>query len=270
MRRLFVLILMIGVAYSVSACNFFTQPADLQTENLENEIASTNIAEVRQTATYNADRLVVTLQYAQTSVGIMEQQSTRIASTLVAAGMFIVDTGAITPIMPTNDPANPVASPNASNNFVTPVLGEAGAARANIPIQNPPSPTPLATTDPNVPRLANIQLAAQVGVDDCPLGASTSFTTATTDIYATAIAYSLTSAYTVSSRWLRDGTEIAAYEWTPDFNIDQACIWFHLPSAAVEFVPGNWSVEIALNGTPVASPINFTITGSTDDMSGGM
>lgn len=266
MKRFLIGMLMGGAAYLLSACNFFAQPADLQTENLANQVASTDIAAVRQTATVNADRLLITLQYAQTSVGVMQQQGTRIAATMVAAGMAIIDTSGVTLAAPTPNPANPAASPLAANNFVTPVIAGEGAARSNIPIQNPPTPTPIATSDPTLPRLGSIVLAEQVGADDCPLGASTTFTTAATDIYATAIAYNLTPAQTVSSRWLRDGAEIATYEWTPDFSIAQACIWFHLPASAVEFVPGSWSVEIALDGILVGSPIAFTITSSADDV----
>lgn len=270
MKRLFLMLLLIGAAYALSACNFFSQPGDLQTENLANDLANTEIAAVRQTATVGADRLLVTLQFVETSVGIMQQQGTRIAATMVAAGMPIIDTSAITPIATANDPG---ATANPANNLVTPVISGQGAASGNITIQNPPTPTPLATSDPNVPRLDNILLAEQVGPDDCPLGASTTFSGATTDIYATAIAYNLSSANTLSSRWLRDGTEIARYDWTPNFNITQACIWFHLPSAAVEFVPGNWSVEITLDGGLVGSPINFTInadaTGGADTSNSG-
>jgi len=270
MKRFFLMMLLIGAAYTLSACNFFTQPGDLQTETLANEIANTEIAAVRQTATVSADRLLVTLQFVETSVGIMQQQGTRIAATMVAAGMPIIDTSAISPIAPANDPA---ASPNPAGNNVTPVISGEGAARANIPIQNPPTPTPIATSDPNIPRIDTILLAEQVGVDDCPLGAATDFSASATDIYATAIAYNLTPANTVRSRWLRDGAEITAYDWTPNFEIAQACIWFHLPAAAVEFVPGNWSVEFTLDGALVGSPVNFTITAnaaiSTDSSTSG-
>ncbi|MBE2269702.1 MAG: hypothetical protein IAE80_15810 [Anaerolinea sp.] len=264
MKYVGLLILWIGAALALSACNFFSQPADLQTENLENQVANTEIAAVRQTATVNADRLLITLAYAQTSVSVLNQQGTRIASTLVAAGMLMVDTSGITAVAPTPNPggnpgANPPAGAPAGGSLITPIVGE-GAARSNIEIQQPPSPTPLATADPNVPRLGNFQLAGQVGVDDCPLGATTSFSSTATEIYATAIAYNVRSGDLISTRWLRDGTEIATYDWQPSFDIEQACIWFYLPASEVEFVPGNWSVEFTLNGAAAGSPVAFTIT----------
>ena len=125
------MLLLIGAAYALSACNFFSQPGDLQTENLANDLANTEIAAVRQTATVGADRLLVTLQFVETSVGIMQQQGTRIAATMVAAGMPIIDTSAITPIAPANDPG---ATANPANNLVTPVISGQGAASGNITI----------------------------------------------------------------------------------------------------------------------------------------
>lgn len=260
MRRFFIVTLLIGAAYALNGCNFFSQPTDLQTENLAIEVANTEIAAVRQTATGSADRLLATLQSVETAVGSMQQQGTRIAATMVAAGMSIIDTSAITPL------PNAGASPVPGDNLVTAVVGE-GGARANISIQAPPTPTPIATADPNTPRLGNIVLAEQVGVDDCPLGVTTTFASAAARIYATAIAYNLTPAHLVTADFTRDGQPVVSYEWTPSFNIAQGCIWFELPATAVEFVPGNWSVQLALNGTPAGAPVNFTIT--ADSMSSG-
>jgi hypothetical protein len=261
MKRLALLILLIVLVALASACNFFTQPADLQTENLEIEIAGTEIAAVRQTATANADRLAITLEYAQTAVGNVDQQSTRIAATLVAGGMAIVDASAITAVAPTEAFENSGGLVNSPVPEIsaTPFVSGEGSARGSITIQEPPSPTPLATADSSRPRLASITLTEQVGADDCPIGSATSFSANAQDIYAAAVAYNLTPAHVVSSRWLLDGTEAAFYEWSPDFNIQEACIWFHLPASAVTFTPGNWSVELAIDGVSVGTPIAFTI-----------
>lgn len=262
MRRIYILLLLVGI--SVSACNFFTQPTDLQTENLENEIAATQIAQVRETATVNADRLLITLEYAQTAVRDVEIRSTRIASTLVASGMLFVDASGLTLVPETEEAgASAGSTPAMAERFVTPVVSGQGSARSNIPIQEPPTPTPIATADPSMPTLTNLTLTERVGADDCPIGASTSFTTNTTDIYATAVAHNLGPSNVVMSTWTRDGAQAAFYEWSPNFEISEACIWFHLPASAVEFVPGNWSVQLALDGAPVGSPLTFTITGNS-------
>lgn len=263
MKRIFILLLLV-VGIGISACNFFTQPTDLQTENLENEIAATQIAQVRETATVNADRLFITLEFAQTAVRDVEIRSTRMASTLIASGMLFVDASGLTLVPPTAE-AGAAAGSTAvmSERFVTPVVSGQGSARSNVPIQEPPSPTPIATADPNVPNLTNLTLTERVGGDDCPIGAATSFTTSTTDIYATAVAHNLRPGNLVTSTWTRDGAQAAFYEWSPNFEIAEACIWFHLPASAVEFVPGNWSVQLALDGAPVGSPLTFTIAGNS-------
>src|SRR5689334_16151050 len=124
MKRLPQLILTLGMGVFLSACNFFTQPADLQTENLQNEQAETQIAAVRATATVNADQLLITLENAQTAVGNIDLQSTRIASTLIASGMAFVNASDITPVLEATQPAeggnpnvpqiaNPLLTPNA-------------------------------------------------------------------------------------------------------------------------------------------------------------
>src|SRR5436305_12665648 len=100
MKRFTSLILIASVLISLSACNFFTQPVDLQTENLENEQAGTQISMVRATATVNADHMAVTISSAQTAVGAVDQQSTQIVATLVAQGTLIVDPSGITPAIP--------------------------------------------------------------------------------------------------------------------------------------------------------------------------
>src|SRR5215470_2792232 len=100
MKRLASLSLITSALLFLSACNFFSQPVDLQTENLQNEQAATQIAAVRATATANADRMLVTLSSVQTAVGAVDQQSTRIVATLIAQGTLIVDPSGITPVIP--------------------------------------------------------------------------------------------------------------------------------------------------------------------------
>ncbi len=99
------ILLLVSQQTLLSACNFFSQPADLQTENLQNEVAQTQIAAVRATATVNADRLMITLENAQTAVGNADLQSTRIVATLMAQGTLFVDASGITPVAPTRSAA---------------------------------------------------------------------------------------------------------------------------------------------------------------------
>ncbi len=83
-----------------------------------------------------------------------------------------------------------------------------------------------------------------------------------TDIYVTATANDTAAGTTFSSTWYYEGTQVAYYEWTPDFSIRSACIWFHMPASEVDYTAGNYNVQLAVNGTNVGAAAAFTITSS--------
>lgn len=280
MKRFFLISLLISAGALASACNFFSQPVDLQTENLQNEQAQTQISAVRSTATVNADRLLITLENAQTAVGNIDLQSTRIASTLIAAGMTFVDASGITPVAPTDAPLADNSIPQIANPLITqgaPLVNNGGGSAQGdsqlVPVT--PSPIPIqATVDPNGPSLTSITLTDQVGADDCPVASMTSFSSGAAEIYVTAMANNVVANSTLTADFTREGQEMQTYTWTPDFDIRGACIWFHMPASDVQFTPGNWSVALAINGA-AAGGLNFTVVGDvpnqinvTEDVSG--
>lgn len=256
----------------LSACNFFNQPADLQTESLQNELAQTQIAAVRATATVNADRVLITLESAQTAVGNVNLQSTRIASTLIAGGMAFVDASAITPVAPVQDMNMATSTPNSqiANPLLTPgapVVNSGGAAQgdtsliqmtATAPADQSANDTPA---DPNAANLTNITLTDTVGADDCPIAAANVFTESTTEIYVTAVGNNISAGTTIDSTWWLNGNQMQYYSWTPDFAVNGACIWFRLPAAEVTFTPGNWTVDLTIGGVAAGSA-SFTIEGT--------
>ncbi len=261
----------------LSACNFFNQPADLQTENLQNELAQTQIAAVRSTATINADRVLITLESAQTAVANVDLQSTRIASTLIAGGMTFVDASAITPVVSTLDApiatgttgsqiANPLLTPGA------PVVNNGGAAQGDsalVPVtatlpadQSSSNQTNNVQVDPSAPNLSNMTLTDAVGADDCPISSSTSFSSSTTEIYVTAVGNNIPANATLDSIWWLEGSQMQDYSWSPGFEVNGVCIWFRLPASEVTFTPGNWNVELTVDGV-IAGSLDFTITSDT-------
>jgi hypothetical protein len=270
MKRFTSLILIASVLISLSACNFFTQPVDLQTENLENEQAGTQISMVRATATVNADHMAVTISSAQTAVGAVDQQSTQIVATLVAQGTLIVDPSGITPVIPTLAPQadNGSPVPQISNPLLTPGApqvnnqGSAQGDSALVPNTQPTAAQQVAQPSANGsgPSLTNIALTEKVGKDDCPVNTTTSFSTSATDIYVTAVANNVGTSNTLSADFSVNGQSMKTYSWSPKFTIKGACIWFHMPSSDVQFTAGNWTVALAIDGTPIAAPIPFTIT----------
>jgi hypothetical protein len=273
MKRWWLLpLLALWSAAALAGCNFFAPDTSVQLLEEENRAYSTQIAEIRATATFVGDQFLATQQAAETAVRSVDLQSTRIASTLVARGTPLVDASAITPIPPTPLPIGAMleggsAGDNAVNpQLVTPMVTPGGSARGSIPVGPTPAFTDLPQSAPTpLPPINSSGQAASgdagIVTDDCPVSPTSSFTAAATTIYVTAIARSLPAGSTVTSRWLFGGVEQVSYDWTPDFDIDGACIWFFITPEAVAFSPGAWSVELLLNGASVGSN-TFTIAGA--------
>lgn len=264
----FRILLTMSAVLVLGACNFFSQPADIQTENLQSELARTQIAGIRATATVNSERLAITAEFAQGAVQNAELQSTRIASTLIAAGVTFIDVPEVAVLLPTADPLlnaggapqqtfpaiqNPLLTPGSSGIVVT-----QGASARGDAIIVVPSPTPLVQQNTSG-ALQNIQVSTRVGADDCVISPSTTFTQGMTELYVSAAA-TIVAGTTLSARWVHDGTEVAFNEWTPDFNINGACIWFNILNSSIPLTAGAWSVQLAISGTPVGQPVSFTIT----------
>jgi hypothetical protein len=285
--RIMLFPVLIIVVLLTGACNFFAPPSDIQTENLQVDIARTQIAAIRTTATTSADRLAITAEYAVRALADAQVQSTRIAATLIALGTpfveppFIPGMATQPPVIAT--PAPPVTAetliqpdtpqtvliptsdlPVIANPLITPGV----AARGGATLQALPTPTALAgapvtgaTPDPNAPTVTDIVVAARVGANDCAINPSSSFTLGVANLYVVGTARNITPGTRLTSRWTRDGVEVAFYEWTPDFAINGACVWFHVPGAQVALAAGSWTVQMTVNGVSIGTPIAFTITG---------
>jgi hypothetical protein len=100
------------------------------------------------------------------------------------------------------------------------------------------------------------------GVDDagCAVNPTSTFSSDAVEIYVVASAASLQPGGTlVTSRWRQEGAEVATFDFTPDFS--EGCLWFFIDQTDVIFTPGNWSVELEINGGLVGAPVPFTIVG---------
>src|SRR5690606_6485715 len=65
---------------------------------VQNQVLSTEIAAIRATATVDADRLIVTLEHAQTAVSQVDGQTQDLQATLGAGGLPPVDLDAMSPV----------------------------------------------------------------------------------------------------------------------------------------------------------------------------
>lgn len=244
------------------------------TLGVQNQVLNTEIAAIRSTATVEADRLVVTLEHAQTAISQVNGQTQDLQATLGAQGLPPVDlssispvpesvfatpppivdssvtTGGVAPIGITPGPTSPVIIPNQNN---------AALVLSPIPVQGGSQQTiEQQTTGP----LQNIVTTSTVGADDCAVNPTGSFTTSTTEIYAVARAVGVAANDNITSRWSMGGSEIVMYDWTPGFAIENACIWFYISQDEIAFTPGSWQVQMGINGQPVGAPVTFTIAGA--------
>jgi hypothetical protein len=127
----------------------------------------------------------------------------------------------------------------------------------------PPAPATLNTPAPDQPRLTDPRTGTQVGANsDCVENPQTTFTPDTAEIYISVRVENAPAGTEFTSRWLLNGDEIITHTYTPDFPIDGRCIWFFVDQSEITFTPGNWSIEMRINGQPVLEPQPFTITDS--------
>lgn len=196
----------------------------------------TQIAAVRETATVDAERLQITVEYMGTLVGRAEEQRIQLQATLIARGTQ--------PAIPNNGNA-PLATPvtTLDNDAATPALAGVTAT----------------SEAPGQPSLQNIVMAPGVGSDDCASNATNAFSLSTAEIYVVATGVNIAAGSNIAARFSVAGQEIR-HDFTPDFDIDGSCIWFFIDQADLEFRSGNWSVQLELDGAPASPPVAFTIT----------
>lgn len=222
---------------------------------------ATEIALLRQTVTYEADQRKITMEYLATSATRTTLRQLAILATMSALGLDTSNIRQITPAA-TATPVIEMIMPTVND----PLAGGGGVTRLpSTPDFRTPLPTntplaPTATADPNAPTLTNIVTSNSVGSDDCATQVTNQFSSGAAEIYVVATANRIPAGATLGSRWQRDGEEIAFFSFTPDFNIDGACIWFFAAPSDFEFTPGTgYSVTLEIDGTAAADPVTFQI-----------
>lgn len=240
------------------------------TLSVQNQVLNTEIAAIRATATVDADRMLVTLEHAQTSVSRVDDQTQDLQATIAARGLPPADLDSITPVADNVFATPPPIldlGPTTVENGVAPIRITPGATSpVVIPNQNNNAAlviTPLPQQQQAAGPLQNIVTAGSVGADDCAVSPTTSFTTQNGQIYVVARAVGVGPSDNITSRWYAGGSEIVSYDWTPTFEIEDACIWFYIDQSEIAFTPGSWSVQMEINGENVGSPVAFSIAEGT-------
>lgn len=220
-----------------------------QTLEADHAALSTRISDIRASATVQADRLQITLEQAQTAVRAALAQNQNLVATLVRAGFDPASLEQITPvILPT-----PTLTLPAGISTVAAVSTVDGA------LSTPAVSLPLTPTPGGDPVLYNAVMAEGVGENDCALAAVGSFAPTVEAIYVVATASNIQPGMKLSSVWYREGQQIVQHQFTPDFAINQNCVWFFIDQTDAEFLPGNYAVQLAIDDQPSGPLVEFVI-----------
>ena len=209
-------------------------PIELTSSNL-----NTQIAAIRRSATVAAERLQITVVGARAQLEQIQRNYDSLSGTLAARGY---------------DPAS----------LREPTTAAGGGARTNVPAA-PPTATPLIITPPataetlNAPRLSDFRIGREVGADDCIATPLSAMAVNAPAIYTSARAENLPAGARLRTLWYAAGEERTSLTYSPDFAIEDHCVWFFINPSDTPFIPGDWEVRWELDGVSYPSQ-SFTLT----------
>lgn len=244
-------------AVSLGACS--SSPAD-QTLAAEYYQSGTLIVDMRMTGTVQVARMQTTLDFVSTRVAFAAQQSQQLQSTMVAMGFDQNDLSQFQQDVFGGNIVLPSPTPNAdSSNF------SVQQPTAQAPAQAPTPQAATSTPDPAAPRMENVAIAADVGEDDCALGTASQFTMDSQIVYLTARIFNAPANTTFTARWVRPDGQERSFDWTPDFAIDNSCIWMYIDQTDEPFVTGVWNATLTINGSITSEALSFRIDDAMAD-----
>lgn len=228
----------------ITACSDNSAQATLVADNA---LLGTQIVELRVTATYLVDEIQRTAEYVMTEVPKVARLRDELSSTLQAAGL---DAGSINQVQP---------------NTAFAVATAPAAGQPNVPVGPPPTNSTPGSLDLNLnapavgtptsgsPALFNLVTAEGVGSNDCAISSVTTFTPDTAQIYVVATASNIAAGSLIAAQWYMDSTLVTEQSFAPDSNINDNCIWFFAEQVDFPFTPGNYRVDLTVDGAALAS-----------------
>ncbi len=240
----------------LTACGV-ASPAE-GTLSMQNATLGTQMAWLRQTATFEADLNVRTLEYIGTTSARAQGRQVNLLATLQYLGMPL-EPGQLAQITP-----DTIAGQAASVASGAPTPAQPGITVIQ-PTTEPnlllPSATPAPALDPNAPNVTNMVTAAAVGSDDCALAAETQFTASTPEIYAVGVANNFPPGITVTFNWRRGEAVVYSDAFTFENAVNNACIWYFVTPLDFDFTPGEYTVSMEASNVPLGTPAVFIISG---------
>lgn len=101
--------------------------------------------------------------------------------------------------------------------------------------------------------------------DGCADDFETQFASTTPAIYVITQAASVQAGTLMQADWNYEGQMVSQSSWTVPRAETNFCIWFYIDPATVPFNAGSWSVQLSANGSPVSTPISFSIVEAMSD-----
>ncbi len=254
-RRAFSRIIMAGAFFVTTAC---ASNAPQQTATSAHDEALSRLEGLRATATIARARARTTLDYAATRVAQADAAGTFLASNLINLGTdaaFIDDSLRQIEQLATQSADSAQTNPDAGR-FAAQAPP---ATKPPVMIVTPPGHTPNPTSAGSEPRLESVSMASGVDAFDCAIDVNPRFTPASSEIYVVGRAFNIPAGATISSRWLRAGSEVVSFSFFRPHEIHDNCIWFFIDPTDTPFTAGAWSVELLVDGAPLASPVPFQI-----------
>lgn len=233
-----------------------TDPSAEQTAQAVGGTLDVELAAARATATFEADRRMITQSAAEGRATQIARQRGQIVGTLVELGYPAPDLSLITPATP---------NPAAARPLFTPTVDVRDAPAGGItrlpptldpnvtPTATPAPVTPAPTLDPNGPRFEGVVTATGVGDDDCAVGTTSVFSPSTAQIYVVATGFNIAAGTTIQSSWFRGDTALTSFDFAPDNAVNGACIWFFADQTDFAFDVGTYRVDLLIGGVQAAS-----------------
>lgn len=239
-----VLLILLLLLVSLSACSVFQPPDNSGTVVAQNNAVVLEATAIRGTAEANRTRVARTAVYAETHV--MEQNSINEQLLLTAQfgnpptrQMIVVNAG--TPIG-TIPPPREFAPPTS----------ESGSGSTPIPVVGA---TPPSAADPSGQFVDTVTTSQIRNEDGCPNGAQSQFGMDTQQIYVVTRAVQVSAGTEMAVEWRLDGQTVDSNSYTVPNDESDFCIYFYIDS----FSPGNWTVQLSANGTPITPAPSFTV-----------
>ncbi len=241
-----VMAIAIGLVIAASGCRVFTAPdvpATLQAQNTAYVEEATQLA-----ADFQTQQVAVraSAQAGVVTVAAMDSINRQLALTARA-------------IVP-NTPERQIGiAPGAEAFSATQAPSDLSAIVAATP---PPGGAVVPTTVVDSPFIDTGVSQGVRETDGCADQFVTQFAPTASRVYVNTRARRVSAGTLMAAEWSFAGQLVAQDSFTISEDATDFCIWFFLDAARVPFTPGQWSVTLTANGSPVGPAVAFTISES--------